>query len=233
MPESNAFCPYVGLQPYTEADRDYFFGRDRDQRIIVSNLYAAPLTVLYGASGVGKSSVLLAGVVPRLRAAPRTAVVVFREWQGAAFLDTLKSECLKAVEVAQQKPLPKEVNTTLSFDDLLYTATQAFGGSILILFDQFEEYFLYHPESETGHTFDSELARAINRDDVDAGFLIALREDGLSKLDRFRARIPNLLGNTLRLQHMDAAAAEEAIRKPLQTSGSVQYALLRSSADDH
>ncbi len=71
------FCPYVGLQPYTEADRDYFFGRQREQRIIASNLYAAPLTVLYGASGVGKSSVLLAGVVPHLRTVPRTAVVCF------------------------------------------------------------------------------------------------------------------------------------------------------------
>ncbi len=58
------FCPYKGLQPYTEEDRDYFFGRERDQEIIASNLFAASLTVLYGASGVGKSSVLRAGVVP-------------------------------------------------------------------------------------------------------------------------------------------------------------------------
>ena len=92
---------------------------------------------------------------------------------------------------------------------------QALGGPILILFDQFEEYFLYHPESRPGNTFDSEFARAVNREDVDAGFLIAIREDALSKLDRFRARIPSLLGNTLRLQHLGAADAEAAIRKPL------------------
>ena len=48
-------CPYVGLQPFEEADRDYFFGRERDQRIIIANLLSAPLTVLYGSSGVGKS----------------------------------------------------------------------------------------------------------------------------------------------------------------------------------
>ena len=139
MASAEPFFPYVGLQPYTEDDRDYFFGRERDQRIIAANLYAAPLTVLYGASGVGKSSVLLAGVVPYLRTRPRTAVVVFREWQGASFLDSLKAECLQAVAVAQQKPLA--VDTTLPFDEFLDTATQAFGGSILLLFDQFEEYF--------------------------------------------------------------------------------------------
>jgi conflict system STAND superfamily ATPase len=209
-----SFCPYVGLQPYTEAEREYFFGRERDTRIISSNLYAASLTVLYGASGVGKSSVLMAGVVPRLRGAPRTAVVFFNAWQDASFLSALKAECIKAVETVQQKPLT--IDHKLPLDDLLFAAAQAFGGSILILLDQFEEYFLYHPESQTGNTFDAEFARAINRQEIDAPFLLSLREDGLAKMDRFRVRIPNLLGNTLRLEHLDAMAAEDAIRKPLE-----------------
>jgi hypothetical protein len=42
-----SFCPYVGLQPYREEDRDFFFGREREQRIIPANLHAARLTVLY------------------------------------------------------------------------------------------------------------------------------------------------------------------------------------------
>ncbi|MBI3538082.1 MAG: PD40 domain-containing protein, partial [Chloroflexi bacterium] len=212
MNEQNSFSPYVGLQPFSESNREYFFGRDREQRIIASNLYAAPLTVLYGASGVGKSSILLAGVLPRLRAAPRTAVVVFRAWQDESFLLELKKEIQRAVETTIGKPL--NVSLALPLDDYLYHAAQSLRGSILILIDQFEEYFLYHPDTRDNR-FDEEFARAINREDVDAEFLIALREDGLSKLDRFRARIPNLLGNTLRLNHLDAHAAEDAIRKPL------------------
>ncbi len=66
--------PYQGLQPFTEADTRYFFGRKRDQSIIISNLYAASLTILYGASGVGKSSILLAGVVPQLKKIPELEV---------------------------------------------------------------------------------------------------------------------------------------------------------------
>src|SRR5215208_1519208 len=91
------FRPYVGLQPYSEADQDYFFGRERDSRIISSNLYAAPLTVLYGASGVGKSSVLRAGVFPRLRASPRTVVVIFDGWADKNLLNTLKTKCLESI----------------------------------------------------------------------------------------------------------------------------------------
>jgi len=209
----SSFCPYVGLQPYTEEERDFFFGRERDQRVIASNLYASSMTVLYGASGVGKSSVLMAGVVPMLRTKPRTAVVVFRDWQRPDFLTALKGECLKSVALATKKAVKTSVDRPL--DELLFSAGEEFGGTILILLDQFEEYFLYHPESDADNPFDGEFARAVNRDDVDANFLLALREDGLSRLDRFRARIPNLMGNLLRLRHLDAAAAEEAIRKPL------------------
>jgi len=59
--------PYKGLAPYLESDSDLFFGRDREIEIICANLMAARLTLLYGESGVGKSSVLLAGAVHRLR----------------------------------------------------------------------------------------------------------------------------------------------------------------------
>ncbi|HVH57704.1 MAG TPA: hypothetical protein VM791_15680, partial [Vicinamibacterales bacterium] len=60
-------CPYVGLVPYTEDEARFFFGRENDQRVIISNSFASRLTILYGSSGVGKSSVLRAGVIRELR----------------------------------------------------------------------------------------------------------------------------------------------------------------------
>lgn len=206
-------CPYRGLQPYTADDRPFFFGRERDQQIIVSNLYAAPLTILYGGSGVGKSSVLLAGVVPQLTNTPRLAVVVFRNWQGDNFLTNLKTDLLAAVRQSTAKPVG--VDLSLPLDELILQCRSVIRGPIFFVFDQFEEYFLYHPESEGENNFDVELARAINRQEVDASFLFSMREDGLCKLDRFQGRIPNLLNNLLRLEHLDRQAANEAIRKPL------------------
>lgn len=208
------FCPYVGLQPFGEQDRDYFKGRTRDQKVIVSNLFASNLTVLYGASGVGKSSVLLAGVVPALRESPNTAVVVFRDWARPGCLQDLKRACLEAV--ARVKPGAALPAIELPFDELLRQAAQSLRITVLVILDQFEEYFLYHPESEPGNTFDEEFARAVNSTEGDLGFLIALREDGLARLDRFRHRIPGLLSNTVRLRHLDETSAREAIRKPLE-----------------
>jgi len=57
MPDS----PYVGLIPYDEEDAAYFFGREDDCEVITANLMPTRLTLLYGASGVGKSSVINIG----------------------------------------------------------------------------------------------------------------------------------------------------------------------------
>jgi WD40 repeat protein len=204
------FCPYKGLQPYTEADRKYFFGRTRDQGIITSNLYASPLTVFYGASGVGKSSVLLAGVVPQLRQEPRDAVVVvFNSWQGGDFLSALKSE------VAKQASVTPPVDDTLPLDEFLAQSQRALGIPLFLIFDQFEEYFLYHPPSLESDAFEASLARSVNLRSIQVNFFLSLREDGLSKLDRFQGRLPRLLNNMLRLGHLDRDSAREAITKPL------------------
>ena len=210
---SDRFCPYKGLQPYTEADRAFFFGRERDRELVIANLYAAPLTVLYGASGVGKSSVLLAGVVPALRETPRLAVVVFRAWSQADFRPALKAALREAV--ARVTGGDAGIDPQLPFDEYLAACARAVRGQIFFIFDQFEEYFLYHPPDQSDEGFDAEFARAVNRQEVPANFLLAMREDGLSRLDRFGGRIPRLLGNLLRLEHLDHRAAEEAVRRPL------------------
>ena len=59
--------PYKGLAPYAEDDAPFFFGREPERELIAANLQAYRLTLLYGESGVGKSSVLRAGVAHQLR----------------------------------------------------------------------------------------------------------------------------------------------------------------------
>ncbi len=51
--------PYVGLDPYSEGDAPFFFGREGEQRIITANLRSSRLTLLYGSSGVVVDVVVL------------------------------------------------------------------------------------------------------------------------------------------------------------------------------
>ena len=63
--------PYRGLAPFGESELDglLFFGRERETEVVTANLIASRLTVVYGPSGVGKSSLLRAGVARRVREA--------------------------------------------------------------------------------------------------------------------------------------------------------------------
>ena len=70
--------PYKGLAPFadTAIDAMLFFGREQDVEIVCANVVASRLTVLYGPSGVGKSSLLAAAVARWLRDLPEQPVVV-------------------------------------------------------------------------------------------------------------------------------------------------------------
>jgi WD40 repeat protein len=75
--------PFKGLSAFDDSELDalLFFGRERERDVIVANVLASRLTVLYGESGVGKSSVLRAGVVRELRRlAPTALVEVHDSW---------------------------------------------------------------------------------------------------------------------------------------------------------
>ena len=216
--------PFVGLVPYTEDDAQFFFGRERDQQRILANLFASRLTILYGASGVGKSSVLRAGIVQEVRQRiaqaraagepPEIAVVYFNDWKGDVLL-RLRAAIGNALVSLLDKDYISDLPPSVSFEDLLVTAGARMGGDLLLILDQFEEYFLYHPGVEPDE-FAMQFARAANHSGIPANFLISLRDDAVSRLDRFKPLIPNLFSNYLRLHHLSGEDARDTILKPVQ-----------------
>ena len=77
MPQlTSADCPYRGLQPFGTDDAEEFFGRDADIHAALARLAGSPFLAVSGASGCGKSSLVLAGLVPALRARGDTVVVL-------------------------------------------------------------------------------------------------------------------------------------------------------------
>ena len=206
----SAFCPYKGLEPFSEEDRDYFFGREEDVETVAANLLTAQLTILYGASGVGKSSLLEAGVTPLIRSFPDTALVTFRKWQGTDFEAVLAAEILTRVKPSLRRGIPRKL------DDTAKKLLSSTGSGVAFIFDQFEDYLHYHPQHDSSD-FEARLAELVNTSTLDVHFLFALREDALAGLDRFRFRIPTIFANVLRIEHLDRLSAERAIRGPIET----------------
>ncbi len=236
--------PYLGLAPYEEKDAPFFFGRDREREIISANFLTNRLTVLYGPSGVGKSSVLRAGVVPYLRnlsrlrkfehkqlalaafgdddPRPATAAapdereeeyiaVYFKEWRDEDPLLGL----LDAISMAA-KGEPFNPDAPRRLVQQLKELTAGTRTQLLIILDQFEDYFLFHAEESDGETFASEFPHAVINPNLPVNFLISIREDWLSRLDLFTGYIPRLFDNRIRIEHLDRKAAAEAITRPVE-----------------
>ena len=206
--------PYTGLMPFSERQAPFFFGRDDERKIVTANLLASRLTVLYGPSGVGKSSLLNAGVACHLRrlaqqnlqefGTPEFSVIVFGAWRD-------DPRCGLARVLSQQ--VSEDIPGRLA--EKLDRVSSRLDCDLLIILDQFEEYFLYHTNEDCKDGFATEFAEAVNQS-VRTSFLISIREDSLAKLDRFEGAIPGILGNRLRVDHLGLHAAREAIQKPLE-----------------
>ncbi|HVF50705.1 MAG TPA: hypothetical protein VNA19_11495 [Pyrinomonadaceae bacterium] len=217
--------PFVGLIPFREEDARYFFGREKEQEIITANLLASRLTLLYGASGVGKSSVLRAGVAHRLRqlaaqhmerrGRPKFVVAVFNSWSDDPLrgtLERIEESAAQLFQGQQFEPLPE----TLSFVEKLQEWSRRVQGQLLVIYDQFEEYFLYRANEQGEGTFATEFPRAVNLLGLSVNFLVSYREDAHAKLDFFKGSIPQLFENYFRIEHLDAGAARAAIVRPVE-----------------
>ena len=206
--------PFKGLNAFADSELDalLFFGREREREIVVANLIASRLTVLYGPSGVGKSSLLSAAVARSLRELPeQPLVVVFSRWSddpsGAlsqavaeATGGAVNGSALGALEDAQD------------------------GRDVYLVLDQTEEYFLYHADDSGPGSF-AEVLPGVLAAPFRINVLVSLREDSLAKLDRFTGRVPGLFANTLRLDRLDRTAARAAIIGPID-----RYAELTGAA---
>ncbi|HTR88946.1 MAG TPA: hypothetical protein VMG62_02410, partial [Solirubrobacteraceae bacterium] len=215
-------CPWIGLDFYDELDGPWFFGRDRERSRIITNLRASRLTLLHADSGIGKSSLLRAGVAWRLRQLAldsdrgdmRDVPVVFSSWKDDPLPGLIEAIAVALEPLLEGRPAPALPREHL--DEAVARAAGAAHAKPLLILDQFEEYLLYSPRERHPGRFADELARCVNRSDLPVNVLIAIREDAYAGLgDLFKARIGNVYGNFLHVEHLDAKAGEEAIRKPL------------------
>jgi tetratricopeptide (TPR) repeat protein len=154
----DAHNPYLGLVSFTEETRDYFFGRDEEVAELSRRVQRKLLTVLFGKSGLGKTSILRAGLVPKLRQHGYCPVYV----RIAYGTDTpepaeqIKAAIRRAASASgewTQAGVAAAGETLWEFlhhrDDVLRDAA---GGPLLplLIFDQFEELFTLAQSDDFG-----------------------------------------------------------------------------------
>lgn len=225
---------YPGTRPFrdTAEDAALFFGRSVEGEQLYLRVLSVPLLVQFGKSGLGKTSLLLASLFPRLRGRPFLPVMVRFNTPGEspvlAVGNAIQQACeTKGLELTKGRSdgLWELLSTTTVWrDDLLLT--------IVLVFDQFEEVFTLREAA-----FRAELAAELGalstgiaperlRNSNPSGspdqvmarpnikIVISLREDYLGELEEFSAAIPGLFHERLRLEPLSEESAIEAVTRP-------------------
>ena len=231
--------PWIGLVSFTEGDREFFAGRGEEIDELLRLVRRDILTLLYGISGLGKTSLLQAGLFPALRTEDCLPVPIRLDYrEGATPFSAQVLGAIIATADAAQVEAPKRCPDETLWEYLHRDGNHFWSShndlvTPFLAFDQFEEFFTLGRETSECATrataFISELADLVEnrppaalRDDplrakefsfkpAPLKVLLAMREDYLAELDRIRSHFRALGQNRLRLQPMGERQARQVI----------------------
>jgi tetratricopeptide (TPR) repeat protein len=139
--------PWPGLESFDEASAAFFHGREAETQGLLLALRRAPLTVLYGQSGLGKTSLLRAGLFPLLRDADHLPVYIRLDHgeDSPPLADQVRQRLEEAAREARcELPLPMEGESLWAYfhrRDLDIWSERNRPMTPVLVFDQFEELF--------------------------------------------------------------------------------------------
>ncbi|MEW5956100.1 MAG: ATPase, T2SS/T4P/T4SS family [Chloroflexota bacterium] len=211
--------PYKFLLPFGLKDQAIFFGRDQALDRLDETLFQARLTILHARSGAGKSSLLNAGLGPRLLAQGYLPIFA-RTYDNpiAAVIDNIANR--------GNPPRPRAL-AEMSLHTFLKLVTAQMDRRIrelIVILDQFEEMFTQVPTPEERRRYLADLASCLEDEGLPLRFVWAIRGDYFSQLAEFRVRLPAIFHNEFYLPQMSAEEVTEAITGPVkQVAGNLTY----------
>jgi hypothetical protein len=236
---ADAQHPWIGLASFTEGDRTFFAGRGDEIEDLLRLVRRDTLTLLYGVSGLGKTSLVQAGLFPALREENFLPVPIRLDYlEGALPLphQILNAITTAAIAARVEAPQPRPDETLWEYfhreGNHFWSARNDLVTPFLA-FDQFEEFFTLGRETPAraaqANTFILEFAdlvedrppaalrdnparaKEFNFKPTPLKVLLAMREDYLADLDRIRSHFRALGQNRLRLLPMGEKQARQVI----------------------
>lgn len=194
--------PYKFLNYFVEEDSPIFHGRDYEIKLLKVLVLSHQVTVLYGESGTGKTSLIRAGLLPHLQDEAGT-YIYFRP----------KSDSNKEFIEAVSKKFSFSCQGFDTFQKELDELIPD-GKFLLLIIDQFEELFIRHG-TENRKTFLKELVHLLLSYPSKVKLLLSLRSEYIHNLDYIQELgIRDPLRYRIRLQNLGFAAANIAISEP-------------------
>lgn len=234
-------------------DRLLFHGRKEEIELLFHRICAAHLLVLFGKSGVGKTSLLQAGVFQKLREEQHMLPLLVRLNIPGALLEIIQAAARETSRKLAIDYTPGEGETLWEF----FKTAMFWQGDLLLtpvlVFDQFEEIFTLKQAEERagvarelGDLFRGVLPQSVRQkrqmltaaekgsaastallseQPPNIRVILSMREDFLGALQELAADIPGIFDDRVRLNPLSDTQAEQAIRQP---AASPQTAATRS-----
>src|SRR5271165_2252248 len=216
--------PFVGPR-FIETGQK-IFGRDREIEQLYYLLSAERVVLLHSPSGAGKSSLIRAGLIPRLKEP-------FDVWGPTRVSLEPPEGCpiaanrfVQSVNLGFEAGLPEERQRPAKISAMglsEYVAgrprRRSASPNIVLIFDQFEEILTIDPLAlEAKHEFFDQVGKLL-QDHPHVWALFALREDYLAPLDPYAEQVPTHLKNRFRLDLLGREAAREVIARSVEEGG--------------
>ena len=227
-----------GFSSYTQEDKDIFFGREEEKEILLNKIIANKITLFYAAVGVGKSSLLRAGIIPTLESfdGENLDVVYYKNW-------TVEDSLALIQEETRQILLHRRKIARADLDDLQgKTLTQFFkrcrdymSEPLILILDQFEELFTQRNiiPIKQFMNFIEQLIELMTTLEQPVHIVLSMREDFIAELDIFKGKVTGLVENYYRLKKITWTKAKDVIEKPIKSYGfKCEDALLKALRKD-
>lgn len=216
-------CPYVGLDAFDVNNQHQFYGRDQLIGELLNQVLVSRLVTAIGPSGSGKSSVVLAGLLPRLRAGELPGSALWNYFPvmvpGSAPLTALA----RLLQPEDADPVTWIVETTEKLrddTDHLTALVEAYSEEAsVLLIDQFEETFTLCHDEEERNAFLENLLNLVRSRDARHMVILTMRvdyESYLTKVPLFHSLVEQ---GQVRVSAMNTAELHDAIEKPATAVG--------------
>lgn len=214
--------PYKGLHAYTEADGDFFFGRQNLIEKLLNHLAGSRFLAVVGPSGSGKSSVVRAGLIPALR---RGVLPNSERWYisemfpGTHPIEEMEAALLRLAVDSPPSLLPQLQEDERGLARVVKRILPQGEGELLLVIDQFEELFTLVESEPTRQQILNNLVSAAEDSHSRVRVIITLRADFYDRPLRYHAFGELIELNTQVVIPPTKVELEEAIRHPAEKVG--------------
>lgn len=221
--------PFVGLRPFETEEALLFFGRHEQTRQLLQQLYKTRFLAVVGSSGCGKSSLIRAGLIPKLLGGflveERDIWLVTKMKPGEAPLLHLCEAILAATDQCEERAVEnnllgaiqdKGITGLLEF---LAPHLQNHDANLLILVDQFEEIFRFsrtHQQREEAAQFVAMMLGLAEQGQLPIYVTMTMRSDYLGDCDAFLGLPEAMNRSQFLVPRLTREQRREAIEGPVR-----------------